>query len=145
IVIFGTEAAETITGTSGAETIDGLAGDDILNGGSGGDIYIFRVGSGNDTIQETGSNSGNDVVRLAGLNAHDVDITKNGNDLSIRILSSGETLTVKDHYLGSNTGIEYIQFADKTMVNVAGIAQLLRNEAAAYLASPAARTDTPAQ
>ncbi|MGD5665290.1 calcium-binding protein, partial [Xanthomonas citri pv. citri] len=69
----------------------------------------------------------------------------NGNDLSIRILSSGETLTVKDHYLGSNTGIEYIQFADKTMVNVAGIAQLLRNEAAAYLASPAARTDTPAQ
>src|SRR5207248_3239018 len=63
----------------------------------------------------------------------------------IRIISSGETLTVKDHYLGSDTGIEYLLFADRTSLDLSGIAQLLRVEAAAYLASPASLTDTPAQ
>lgn len=38
-----------------------------------------------------------------------------------------------------------IQFADKTSLDVAGIARLLRSEAAAYLASPAALTDTATQ
>lgn len=144
-VIYGTEAAETVTGTSNAETIDGLGGDDVLNGGNEGDIYLFRIGSGNDTILETGSNGGNDVARLVGLDAGDVDVTKNGNDLLIRIVSSGETLTVKDHYLGPGTGIEYLQFCNGTLLDLNGIAQLLHDRAAAYLISPSAFTDTPAQ
>ncbi len=144
-LILGTDGVDSINGTPNAETIDGLGGDDILNGGSGGDIYIYRVGSGNDLIQETGTNSGNDVVKLVGLNVRDVDVTRSGNDLLIRILSSGETLKVKDHFLGSNTGVEFLQFADGTSVPAAGIAQMVRNEAAVYLASAAAFTDSSAQ
>uniref|UniRef100_UPI00291677EA beta strand repeat-containing protein n=1 Tax=Bradyrhizobium sp. SZCCHNRI1003 TaxID=3057275 RepID=UPI00291677EA len=109
-VILGTDGAETINGTPNAETIDGRGGDDVLNGGAGGDTYIFRVGSGNDVIQEAGTSSDNDVVKLVGLNASDVDITRSGNDLLIRILSSGETLKVKDQFLGPSTGVELLQF-----------------------------------
>uniref|UniRef100_UPI0028E72CC0 calcium-binding protein n=1 Tax=Bradyrhizobium sp. SZCCHNS2005 TaxID=3057303 RepID=UPI0028E72CC0 len=144
-IVLGTDGADTITGTPNPETIDGLGGDDILNGGSGGDIYLYRLGSGNDLIQETGTNSGNDVVKLVGLNARDVDISHSGNDLLIRIISSGETLKVKDHFLGSNTGVEVLQFADGTSVSAAEIGQAIRNEAAAYLASAAASTDSVTQ
>ncbi|MGJ5182003.1 calcium-binding protein, partial [Bradyrhizobium oligotrophicum] len=141
-IIVGTDGADTITGTSSAETIDGLGGDDVLNGGNGGDIYVYRAGSGNDLIQETGTNSGNDVVKLVGLNLRDVDITRSGNDLLIRVLSSGETLKVKDHFLGANTGVEFLLFADGTSIPAAGIAQVIRNEVAAYLASTTAFTDS---
>ncbi|BAM91984.1 putative calcium binding hemolysin protein [Bradyrhizobium oligotrophicum S58] len=123
-VILGTDAADTITGTANAEIIDGRGGNDALNGGSGADTYLFRAGSGNDVIQEVVANTGNDVVELVGLTAADVDITRSGNDLLLRILSSGETLTIKDQFLGAGTVVELLQFG------ASGSVVDLRNNAA---------------
>ncbi|BAM90337.1 putative calcium binding hemolysin protein [Bradyrhizobium oligotrophicum S58] len=120
----GTDAADTFTGTANAETIDGRGGNDTLNGGGGADTYLYRVGSGNDVIQEAATNSGTDVVRLVGLSPNDVDIARSGTDLLIRILSSGETVTVKDQFVGSGTVVELLQFdASGTVID-------LRNNAA---------------
>ncbi|WP_139020563.1 calcium-binding protein [Bradyrhizobium sp. ORS 285] len=135
----GTDAADTFTGTANAETIDGRGGSDTLNGGAGADTYLYRAGSGNDVIQEAATNSGTDVVRLVGLSPSDVDITRNGTDLLIRILSSGETLTVKDQFLGSGTVVELLQFGPSGTV-----IDLRNNAAPTVTISSAAETSNVA-
>ena len=47
-LIFGTNAANTLTGTAGQDEIFGLGGDDILNGLGGNDL--LDGGAGNDTL-----------------------------------------------------------------------------------------------
>lgn len=111
--IFGTANSETIYGNSYADVIDGLAGDDNLRGQGGGDTYICRSGSGNDTISESSSDSGADIVKLIGLNASDVEFSRNANDLFIKITATDEILKVENQFNGTN-GIEEIVFADGT-------------------------------
>ena len=60
--IRGTSAAETLIGTGAADTFDGLGGNDTLAGEDGGDTYLYRLGSGNDTIQDQSYHSGTDVL-----------------------------------------------------------------------------------
>jgi Ca2+-binding RTX toxin-like protein len=109
--IRGTNSAETLNGTSDADTIDGQAGDDTLGGANGGDTYVYGVGSGNDIVDENSSNSGTDTIKLVQLNSSDVAFSRSGNDLLIRINTSGETLKVLNQFNGTN-GIEQIAFAD---------------------------------
>jgi Ca2+-binding RTX toxin-like protein len=107
----GTSADETIWGTANAEVFDGKGGNDALHGLDGGDIYVFGAGSGNDTVAESSSDSGTDIVRLAGLNSSDVVFSRSNNDLLVQINSSGEILKVENQFNGTN-GIEQIAFAD---------------------------------
>jgi Ca2+-binding RTX toxin-like protein len=110
----GTAAAETINGTGAADTFDGLGGDDLLKGGFGSDTYIYRVGSGNDTIQDEGLGGDTDKIKLIGLNVADVTLSRVGADLFIMINSSGETLKGLNHFDGTGYGMEQLIFADGT-------------------------------
>ena len=120
----GTAAAETITGTSVPDTIDGRGGDDILRGKEGSDTYIYGVGSGNDTIEEDGTGSEVDKLKLVGLNPADVDLWRVGNDLFVKILSSGETIKVAAHFSWEPSGVEQLVFADGTVWDRATIESL---------------------
>jgi Ca2+-binding RTX toxin-like protein len=111
--IRGTSSAETLNGTSDADVIDGKGGNDYLHGGGGGDTYIYGVGSGNDTVDESSGDSGIDVIKLLGLNSSDILLSRSGNDLLIQINSSGETLKALNQFSGTN-GIEQVAFADGT-------------------------------
>jgi Ca2+-binding RTX toxin-like protein len=113
-LVRGTSGSETLNGSSDADVLDGLGGNDDLRGGNGGDTYLYRVGSGNDTIYENSGDTGADVVKLEGLTSADVELGRSGSDLFIRILSSGETLKVGSQFDGTN-GIEQISFADGTV------------------------------
>jgi len=53
----GNALANRIGGGAGDDTLRGGAGDDTLAGGDGADTYVFTVGDGNDTIEETGSDT----------------------------------------------------------------------------------------
>ncbi|MCK1331317.1 hypothetical protein IVB57_23620 [Bradyrhizobium sp. CW9] len=119
--IRGTSAADTLNGFATADTLDGGAGGDTLIGGDGGDTYIYHVGSGNDVIQESGADSGTDVVKLVGLNASDVSFGQSGDDLFIQIKSSAEVLRLQGQFNGTN-GIEQVLFADGTRWDRAQIA-----------------------
>jgi Ca2+-binding RTX toxin-like protein len=111
----GTAAAETILGTSLEDIIDGRGGDDLLKGDWGSDTYIYRVGSGNDTIQdETGVSADVDTVKLVGLNSSDVTLGRTGSDLFVTINASGETVRVAAHFDSTFSGIERLSFADGT-------------------------------
>ena len=108
----GTASNENIYGSTAADTIDSKGGNDYQEGRGGGDTYIYATGYGNDSIAE-GAVDGADVVKLNGLNSSDVTFGRSGNHLQIRIISTGETLTVQDQFNGTN-GIEQVVFADST-------------------------------
>lgn len=111
--LIGTSAHETISGTSSDDIIDGRAGDDRLVGQGGNDTYLFAAGSGNDRIVEGGASTDGDgdTVKLIGLNLADLQPGRAGSDLTVKIISSDETLTVEGQFSGSN-GIERFEFAD---------------------------------
>jgi Ca2+-binding RTX toxin-like protein len=113
----GTGAAETLQGSSSADTLDGLGGDDLLKGSSGADTYMYRVGSGNDTIQEQGPAGDIDKVNLIGLNIGDLTFSRVGLDLLVAVNATGEVMRVLNHFEWEGSGIEQLVFADGTTWN----------------------------
>jgi Ca2+-binding RTX toxin-like protein len=109
----GTSAAETLQGTGAADRFDGGGGNDTLVGGDGGDTYLYGVGSGDDTIRDYSFHSGTDTLQLSGLNSDDVSLTRSGNDLFVKIISSGEQVKVENQFDGG--GVEQVKFADGTI------------------------------
>ena len=119
---------DTLTGSSGYDVIDGFTGNDILNGGagndtlnagSGDDTYWFGIGYGNDTIKESGDYGyygagGIDQVTFTGLKQADASFTRtnNGNDLVIKINSTGEKLTIQNNFYDNSWNIESFVFTD---------------------------------
>ena len=114
----------------------GGAGDDLLMGGSGADIYMFGYGSGNDEIREvvSGNNwvhgdklSLNTVRFLPGVTSDDVAFEANqgptGTDLVIRLISTGETLIIKNQFNSSQPIIQNFAFADGTSTNILDVVQ----------------------
>lgn len=78
--------------------LDGGSGGDWLNGGAGNDTYVFRRGSGNDTIYNYDPDAGRvDTLVLEGLNVADIRLEKQGYaDLAFVIKDTGETIKVQD-------------------------------------------------
>ncbi|WP_147480494.1 calcium-binding protein, partial [Pseudomonas coronafaciens] len=100
--------------------------------GYGSDTYIFRRGSGQDTISnyaysDTTLNK-QDVIRLEGLNQSDVILRRESDDLVIQIRDTGETLRVSSHFNTSpNYGyaIDLLSFADGSTLDGTQIKALL--------------------
>jgi Ca2+-binding RTX toxin-like protein len=75
----------------------GGKGNDILRGHAGGDTYIWRLGDGNDVIEEIAE----EVNRLEfgeGIDPGGVHLRRQDNDLIVTVLKSGEALTLKDWF-----------------------------------------------
>lgn len=50
--IDGSKGDNVLSGGRGADTLDGHAGHDIMTGGMGSDTFLFKTGSGHDTITD---------------------------------------------------------------------------------------------
>ena len=98
----GNEGTNRLSGFGGNDVIRGGAGNDRLEGGRGDDFYIFRPGSDQDIISESGPanedfsvpSGGLDVIRIEGLPDYDsiqedFTFTRLGNDLVIRLELGG--------------------------------------------------------
>ena len=97
---------DTIWAGPGADILDGGEGNDTLMGETGNDTYIFRRGSGQDTIIDADSTAGNiDTIWLgSNLTPEDVTLKRSGNNLVLKINDTTDTLTVQD-YFGNNSPI----------------------------------------
>ena len=100
----GTNAAAVLLGLAGNDTLKAGSGDDILTGGAGtdtlngklgNDSYVWSVGDGNDTINETG---GLDQLVLHGVQASEVRIEKYSS-YTLRVHIGDETITVNNQYM----------------------------------------------
>jgi Ca2+-binding RTX toxin-like protein len=135
--LIGAEGDDTIDGGANDDVILGGTGDDIITTGEGNDTIIYRLGDGNDVIQEavnSGQGTGNDVLRLSAINSklsnnttNKVVLTKSGNDLLIQIkddtnnIISDNSITVKDQFLNQTQILKKIEFADGKYIDLTNI------------------------
>ncbi|MEW6454449.1 MAG: calcium-binding protein, partial [Pseudomonadota bacterium] len=113
----GGEGNDTLNGGAGNDVLDGGAGNDVLRGGAGNDTYVFGLGSGNDTIDN--SDGGSDRVQFgAGITALDLTFNKVGNDLQVLIAGASDTLTIANWFLGSSYQVGSFVLSDGSAVPV---------------------------
>ncbi|KQP87255.1 family 16 glycosylhydrolase [Methylobacterium sp. Leaf117] len=94
----GNSLNNMITGDGGAQTLNGKAGNDILTGRGGADTFVIAKGEGTNRI--TDFTSGQDKVRLEGVDLHTFSELKmaakqDGSDTVIA-LGGGETLVLQN-------------------------------------------------
>jgi Ca2+-binding RTX toxin-like protein len=136
--IRGSAFADTIKGGDSGNLIEGGPGNDSLLGRAGSDIYVYASGDGSDTITEAATRSGDggfiglpegtiggtgnpsdiDILRFTNLNVADVTQHQDGMDLVVTINATGHQIRIKDHYLAPGSGIEKIEFADGTSLDL---------------------------
>ena len=82
---------------AGNDILDGGEGNDLLKGEAGNDTYIFRRGSGQDTIIDTDATAGNiDTIWLgSNLTPEDITLRRSENNIVLRINDTDDTLTIK--------------------------------------------------
>ncbi|MFZ1249085.1 MAG: calcium-binding protein [Candidatus Saccharimonadales bacterium] len=140
--LFGSGGNDRLYGGEGNDVFDGGANDDTLYGGVGNDSYVFRRGSGADTIEDVDTTVGNvDTIQMIDINPTEVTVKRvgqNGWDLEISVSGTTDKLTVTRYftstsYYYANTvwnatdvgemgnKVEQIQFADGTIWTVADV------------------------
>ena len=108
----GGKGKDTLKGWWGDDTLNGGKGDDYLEGGTGNDTYLYAKGDGNDTIYNYGKGKDQqDTLSFTDLNANEVTAGRRGDNLLLTI-DDGSTLTIKDHFKGSDYALQRIEFAD---------------------------------
>ncbi|CAK0769527.1 serralysin [uncultured Gammaproteobacteria bacterium] len=115
--VTGSVYGDLLTGGTGADWFDGGHGNDSLQGGAGSDTYLFGFGRDADTVTDIGA--AGDIDRVAMLPTtlpKDISLIRDGDDLVIELENNGGFLTdserVVNHFLGTETGIEEITFAN---------------------------------
>ncbi|MBF0097993.1 MAG: hypothetical protein HQM04_18240 [Magnetococcales bacterium] len=89
LVITGTGGDDTLYGTAGNDILDAGPGNDTLYGfqpysGTGNDTYLFRLGSGQDTISDNDSNLGNlDTLKMVGIAPSEATLHRSMTDNNV--------------------------------------------------------------
>ncbi|MFK3661946.1 hypothetical protein ACI2I2_15735, partial [Scandinavium sp. NPDC088450] len=121
--LLGYGGNDTLNGGNGNDVLDGGTGNDSLSGGEGSDRYIFRVGDGQDRVNDTYRNGVNTLV-FEGADFTQALIEKSGNDLLVHAWGGSDTLTLPNYFTSeTNRQFEMI-FGDTTLTvsDLAGMA-----------------------
>ncbi|MED4330902.1 calcium-binding protein, partial [Schinkia azotoformans] len=122
-VLHGGEGNDSLYGSYGNDELDGGAGNDYLEGSYGNDVYLFGRNSGQDTVSDYDSTSGNiDIIRIAeDVASSDVMVKRNGDHLELRIKGTPDKLTVQNYFSSDHYKVEKIEFVDGTVWDAAFI------------------------
>jgi Ca2+-binding RTX toxin-like protein len=108
-----TPGNDTIWGTFGDDIIIGGAGNDTLQGQGGNDIYRFARNDGQDVLK---AGAGTDSLEFAaGIATADVTVTRNANDLILKINGTTDKVTLLGTLANSSTQLDQVKFADGTV------------------------------
>lgn len=119
----GGDGADSLYGEGGDDELDGGAGNDLLDGGSGNDIYWLGRGSGQDVIQEY--YGGSDAIHMAAdVTPGDIDVALVGYTLVLRIIDTGDSISVQNWVNNPQTRVEQVVFADGTIWDSAQLESL---------------------
>ncbi len=123
--IAGTNVVDRIMALAGDDTMAGGAGEDHLHGGAGHDTYLFNIGDGVDTIDDTVlPGAGNRIRFGAGITQSDVTFTQDASarTLTIQVGTGGTDLLVLADFdpRGANGSlvVSTLEFADGNVVNL---------------------------
>jgi Ca2+-binding RTX toxin-like protein len=152
--VYGNEGDDKLNGEDGNDWLEGGAGNDTFNGGAGNDdhaggnysiytgyteglgndTYLFGRGDGIDRVFDRDTTTSNkDIIRFkAGVASADVQISRDGNNLILKINGTTDQITALNYFGGDATDgwqIEEIRFTDESTVvwNVATIKSKVLN------------------
>jgi hypothetical protein len=118
-LLVGGGGGDIVWAGSGSDIVDGGPDNDLLFGEAGNDTYIFRRGSGQDTISDYDATPNNmDTIWLgSNLTPEDIILKRLGYNLVLKIEDTSDTLTVRGFFSpeSSVNRIERIQFMDGTV------------------------------
>jgi Ca2+-binding RTX toxin-like protein len=116
----GNGTVNTLTGNAGNDTLDGGLGKDSLVGGAENDTYLFRVGSGQDAVDNYDTSSGRvDTIRFMDVTSYGLrGVTQSGNDLVLEY-GSTDKVTIKNFYSGSAYQVDQFTFSDNVTLSTA--------------------------
>ncbi|WP_166870989.1 calcium-binding protein [Massilia mucilaginosa] len=128
-VINGLAGNDIIDGKGGDDTIRGGAGDDQITGGAGSDTYMFGRGDGQDSLLRTKLGAEGKLNTLqfdAGISGSDLQLSKSGTTLLIKIVGGSDQLTVSNFLSETATPnpynpLQHIVFADGASWDLARI------------------------
>ncbi|WKT60104.1 calcium-binding protein [Microbulbifer thermotolerans] len=114
---------DTLIGGSGNDQLSGNAGNDQLAGGTGDDTYVFGAGDGHDVILN-GDGGFDGIYFTGGLSEERLTFTRDGDDLLILVDDgSADSVRVRDHFLGGETAIDWVQPDGGSMISTEQINQ----------------------
>lgn len=121
--LIGNAAANVLSGDAGNDTLSGEAGNDTLKGGTGSDIYLFNLGDGIDTIDDTAtSGEGNRILFGVGITQSDLRFDKAGSVLTIHVKNGGDAIRLLNFAptgINGSVVVETVAFADGTFARLA--------------------------
>src|SRR5205823_5195230 len=113
--------SDRIYGFGGSDNLFGHAGADTLVGGAGNDTYIFVLGDGVDTIQDTATASeGNRILFGAGITLANLKLTQSLDTLTIGYDATGDAIQLAG-FDPSNVNVKTLQFSDGSTANLADL------------------------
>ena len=123
-VIYGMDGNDTIS-ASGNNTFIGGKGNDIISGGTGNDTYVYNLGDGFDTINESGGND--KIVFGEGISQNDLSFERIGNHLKICINGDEiKGLQINNQFSTASDKVETIEFADGSTMDISNADQLIQ-------------------
>lgn len=126
--IMGNELDNHIYGTAGDDIIIGSGGDDYLHGGQGSDTYLWRIGDGNDIINDVAVVGDANVLFFSeGILAEDISFTRNGNDGVFTYTPTGNTITVENWFSNVANQLAEVKFIDGSIWTTSDINEMLSN------------------
>ncbi|KZN45185.1 hypothetical protein N474_05480 [Pseudoalteromonas luteoviolacea CPMOR-2] len=139
--LYGGDGNDILDGDDGNDVLDGGKGNDIMIGGKGNDrmhgaegsdIYYWGAGSGNDTIVNAPQNSAdnvNDIDKLifeSSITIDDLNWSRSEYDLVVTLVSSGETLHLRDYFREEKYKLNIVELSDGTTIDMAAIEEQVK-------------------
>ncbi len=109
-VLTGNDAINILNTGAGNDTLDGRAGNDTLDGGVGSDTYLFRLGDGQDTLNDYSTFQEDvDILRLVdGIGQSDPVLVKQNEDLYL-FLDKSSCVVVENQFSNADYGVECLE------------------------------------
>ncbi|NJK53460.1 MAG: hypothetical protein HC936_12800 [Leptolyngbyaceae cyanobacterium SU_3_3] len=119
-LIEGAATNDTLEGTSFSNTIRGGLGTDYLDGRAGADTYLFNRGDGQDTLDDSSSDTSIDKLIFSGTGLTSINaiVTRLGTSNDLKISFKGgitDSVVLENQVFGtgtSNYGVESVKFSD---------------------------------
>ncbi|MET2988766.1 calcium-binding protein [Herbaspirillum seropedicae] len=140
----GNELDNHLVGNRGDNLITGAKGNDTLVGQAGNDTYVFGKGDGRDLVADHDATAGNiDTIKFSDARQTNLWFRQVGQDLQIDVLGTTDQVTVKDWYVGGDSGtdnrIERIKTADGKTLYDSDVDRLVQ-AMASFAPPPATQT-----
>ncbi|MCV6613342.1 MAG: hypothetical protein OIF35_00065, partial [Cellvibrionaceae bacterium] len=117
--IYGNAGDDTIYGGDGDDVLRGDSGNDYLEGGEGSDTYLVGKNDGNTIIRDNefwGEDSSNSLRLLEGIEADDISLSRDVNDLILSNNANASSITIEAYFNEDQThSIDIIRFHDGTI------------------------------